>query len=121
MNHMSPNLSAQLSTPYFVLSYAAQNKIRLPNLNELLHALGNHHRRILFELLCYREAQVVDLVRITGTPYQAIRKQLTVLETSGLIISFKDRNCRFFHAAPHALIMLQIWTQVMARVIDKLN
>lgn len=104
-----------------VLSRAAQNQTRPPSLDKLFFALGNRHRRVIFEKLCHHEAQVDDLVELTSAPYQAIRKQLSVLEEAGLIMSYKDKNYRFFHAAPSALSMLQVWTETMARVIDDLS
>jgi len=120
MDHPISDQPAQTPTSLLVLSRAAQNKIRPPELSSVLSALGNQHRRVLFEMLCHNEAQIEDLIEITGSPYQSIRKQLQVLEEAKLITSFKDKNCRFFHATPFALAMLQVWTETMSRIIDKI-
>ena len=94
MKHINPDIEPQEHNLLFVLSCAAQNKIRPPDLNSLFRALGHYHRRMLFEMLCHQQAQIVDLVEITGAPYQAIRKHL---------------------------IMLRIWARTMTKIIDNLS
>ena len=122
MKHTTSNsIAAQWPDSLRVLYRAVQNNKRLPELNVIFNTLGNNHRRILFDILCRREAQIDDLVLLTSSSYQSIRKQLRLLEESGLITSYKDRNLRYFHAAPDSLIMLQIWANTMGQIIKRFS
>lgn len=108
-------------TPQMVLSPAGQNQKRAPSLSTIFYLLGNHHRRTLYEMLCHHEAQIEDIVMLTGIPYQTIRKQLAILENAGLILSYKDRKFRFFHATPNTLTMLRRWAEAMSHISNNLN
>lgn len=107
--------------PFMLLYSSVQNKNSHPDLQGVFYALGNNHRLILFQLLCYNEYEVNDLIILTNANYDAIRKQLNILEAYRLIVSYKDSKERLYHANPLAVRDLQLWAATIDAVVAKFN
>lgn len=116
-------ISSNIHIPdlFFILCSRAQNENRAPDLDGVFFVLANHQRRILFGILCRNERQIEDLVKLTCGNYQAIRKQLAILEAYKLIVSYKDGKNRYYHAAPDSLHALKTWAIIMDSIVEKLN
>ena len=59
---------------------------------ELLNLLGNNTRRRILQLLANEPRYFIELAREIGVGQQALLKHLSLLERSGLIVSYKARG-----------------------------
>lgn len=78
-------------------------------LDSILEALANSHRRSIIEELSLSPATVKQLADRQGLSLPGIHKHIKILETSGLIIRKKSGRTNFVALNSKKLRLVQVW------------
>jgi DNA-binding transcriptional ArsR family regulator len=80
-------------------------------LDRAFHALADPTRRLMIERLSAGPHSVTDLARPLGMSLPAVMQHLSILESSGLVVSEKLGRVRTCRIQPKALAPVEAWVQ----------
>lgn len=78
-------------------------------LDRMFHALSDRSRRGMVDRLGIGPASVMELAQPFSMALPTVMKHLSVLETSGLVLSEKTGRVRTYHLKQEALANLERW------------
>lgn len=80
------------------------------DLDAILHALANAHRRAIIDALSLHPASISRLARMRGLSLPAIHRHVEILEVAGLVARRKTGRTTFLALRRESLGSLQAWT-----------
>lgn len=79
------------------------------DLDRVLGALANHHRREIVRMLAFHPHSISQLAHRRGLSLPAINKHVAVLERAGLVTRRKTGRTTFLALGRKPIIELQAW------------
>ncbi|MCI0600693.1 MAG: metalloregulator ArsR/SmtB family transcription factor [Beijerinckiaceae bacterium] len=95
---------------------------RAHNLDRILAALGDPHRRQVIDLLRERPRRAGELARSTGLNPPALSRHLRTLKAGGLIEEFHpdfDARVRIYSLRREPVTQLKVWLEETERLWTK--